>query len=86
LTVRDIPVNIRESSGGYGSGSRAMVLACGSLADTEERKIMAVLNKNRGNKTRAAQELGISRRTLHRKLAEYASRENGLPTTSGESN
>jgi len=32
---------------------------------------MAVLEKNGGNRTRAAEELGISRRTLHRKLREY---------------
>ncbi|MDA3924506.1 MAG: sigma-54 dependent transcriptional regulator [Kiritimatiellae bacterium] len=75
LTVRDVPANIREASSGYALGSRATVLGGGSLADTEERKIMAVLNKNRGNKTRAALELGISRRTLHRKLREYAVRE-----------
>jgi two-component system response regulator AtoC len=68
------PGNVRELRG-YALGSRATVLGGGSLADTEERKIMAVLNKNRGNKTRAALELGISRRTLHRKLREYAVRE-----------
>lgn len=48
----------------------------GSLADTERCKIMAVLKENGGNKTRAAEELGISRRTLHRKLRAY--REAGM--------
>ena len=85
LTVRDVPINIRESSGGHISGSRAAALTGGSLADTEERKILAVLDKNRGNKTRAAQELGISRRTLHRKLREYKMRASGSPQTAGES-
>ena len=39
--------------------------------DKTDRKILAVLEKQRGNRTRAALELGISRRTLHRKLQEY---------------
>ena len=72
LTARDVPANIRESlRGSPALISRAPVLMTGSLADTERRKIMAVLDKNGGNRTRAADELGISRRTLHRKLREY---------------
>ncbi len=74
LTVRDIPANIRETAGETSAVSRTLALSSGSLADIEERKILAVLSKNRGNKTRAAQELGISRRTLHRKLREYSGR------------
>ncbi len=78
LTLRDVPPNIRESAVGFAPMGRSAMLAGGSLADTEEIKIMAVLDKNRGNKTKAAQELGISRRTLHRKLRGYKLRdENG---------
>lgn len=76
LSARDVPVNIREAVKGHvGVGSRTPVLMAGSLADTERRKIMAVLEKNGGNRTRAADELGISRRTLHRKLREYGAQE-----------
>jgi len=72
LSARDVPLNIREAVRGHGAvSSRAPVLTSGSLADTERRKIMAVLEKNGGNRTRAADELGISRRTLHRKLRDY---------------
>jgi len=73
LSARDVPANIREAvKGPAGSAaSRMPVLMSGSLAETERRKIMAVLEKNGGNRTRAADELGISRRTLHRKLREY---------------
>ena len=72
LSARDVPANIREAVKGHaGVVSRVPVLMTGSLADTERRKIMAVLEKNGGNRTRAAGELGISRRTLHRKLREY---------------
>lgn len=39
-----------------------------SLADTEKMKILSVLESCKGNKSKAADILGISRRTLHRKL------------------
>ena len=72
LTARDVPLNIRDAvKGNPGLTLRAPMLTSGSLAETERRKIMAVLEKNGGNRTRAAEELGISRRTLHRKLREY---------------
>jgi two-component system response regulator HydG len=38
------------------------------LSDVERRYIRHVLQKTSGNKTRAAEVLGIDRRTLHRKL------------------
>ena len=72
LSARDVPANIREAVKGPGASvSRMPVLTSGSLAETERQKIEAVLAKNGDNKTRAAEELGISRRTLHRKLREY---------------
>ena len=45
--------------------------AAQSLAETERRQINAALDACRGNKTKAAELLGISRRTLHRKLKEW---------------
>ncbi len=71
LSARDVPANIRDAVKGAVAMARAPVLMAGSLADTERRKIMAVVEKNGGNRTRAAVELGISRRTLHRKLRDY---------------
>ena len=69
LTVRDVPANIREAVRGTAPGLSAG--GGGSLADVERQKILSVLEKQGGNRTRAALELGISRRTLHRKLQEY---------------
>jgi DNA-binding NtrC family response regulator len=43
-----------------------------SLADTEKSVIMKTLEECGFNKTRAAEKLGISRRTLHRKLNEWS--------------
>ncbi len=42
-----------------------------TLADAEKEKILATLAESRYNKTLAAEKLGISRRTLHRKLNEW---------------
>lgn len=79
LTARDIPANIREAlrsrDGGdllkveIGTGSRNE----GSIAGAEKALVAAALKKHAGNRTKAAKDLGISRRTLHRKLKEYKS-------------
>jgi two-component system response regulator RegA len=42
-----------------------------TLAEVERRHILETLTRNNGNRTATATELGISRRTLYYKLAEY---------------
>ncbi len=42
-----------------------------TLAELEHVQILAALERNGGNRTLAAEELGISRRTLHYRLAHY---------------
>ena len=42
-----------------------------TLAESEKRQILAALAEAKGNKSKAAEKLGISRRTLHRKLNEW---------------
>jgi transcriptional regulator of acetoin/glycerol metabolism len=42
-----------------------------TLKDTEKNQILAALEKCSGNKSRAAEMLGISRRTLHRKFKDW---------------
>ena len=42
-----------------------------SLADAERTKILSVLESVGGNKTKAAEVLGISRRTIQRKMSEW---------------
>jgi two-component system response regulator HydG len=37
----------------------------------EKQAILQALKESDDNRTRAAEKLGISRRTLHRKIAEY---------------
>ena len=43
-----------------------------TLAELEREFIERVLEDEAGNKTRAAQRLGLDRKTLYRKLDEYA--------------
>jgi len=45
-----------------------------TLAENEKRQILAALARTNGNRTAAAADLGISRRTLHYRLNQY--REN----------
>lgn len=42
-----------------------------TLAEVEKREILRALERAGGNRTRAAEQLGISRRMLHYRLAEY---------------
>jgi two-component system response regulator HydG len=51
------------------------------LDDVERRHILLVLDAMHGNKTLTAQVLGIDRKTLHRKLTQYARLGNGRSWT-----
>ena len=68
IGVRDLPVHIRDAGGGEGAVSMG---SGGTLHDLEKEAIALALKAENGNRTRAAERLGISRRTLHRKISEY---------------
>jgi DNA-binding NtrC family response regulator len=71
VTVRDLPRAIREAAGTSGGAITVSETANPlDLAATEKRLITQALNSTGGNITAAATQLGISRRTLHRKLNE----------------
>jgi DNA-binding NtrC family response regulator len=66
-----------QSGGAGGSGATAAPAFASpasvslSIQDNEKRLLREALIKARGNRTRAAEMMGISRRTLHRKLADW---------------
>ncbi|MEK0447647.1 MAG: hypothetical protein RLZZ399_2968 [Verrucomicrobiota bacterium] len=77
ITLRDLPLSVRQPSANHGiprAGS-ALPRVWGSsredrfnLHASEDRLIAKALEECAGNVTAAAKQLGISRRTLHRRL------------------
>ena len=69
ITLQDLPLTIAEArfsgSGGIDENAGQM-----NIHNNEMRLILRALEETRGNRTEAAKKLGISRRTLHRRLKE----------------
>ena len=71
ITLRDLPMAVRQAGKEGAAITGRTVLSAGgdlNLQETEYRLIMRALEDTKGNVTEAAKKLGISRRTLHRKL------------------
>ncbi len=81
LTVRDLPPHMRKEAS---DTNTAVMTPDMTLGDAERAMIIKALDMHGGNRTQAAKQLGISRRTLHRKLNEYGLRKED-PDTSTES-
>jgi DNA-binding NtrC family response regulator len=80
LTLDDLPAVLRVRKAAD-HDPVALALARGLTLDELERDyIQRVLSSEGGNKTRAAQRLGLDRKTLYRKLEEYAAEEEPTPT------
>ena len=70
LTVRDIPAAIRSGA----DLTKISVVRPGvtmTVEEAERQLIIQALKDTEGNRTKAAEKIGMSRRTLHRKLKEY---------------
>lgn len=83
ITLRDLPINVRQATGASLPGGITAAKAFGEkssaldLHETEKRLIMQALATTKGNVTAAARKLGISRRTLHRKINEMNEAKTG---------
>ncbi|HUJ09444.1 MAG TPA: sigma-54 dependent transcriptional regulator [Verrucomicrobiae bacterium] len=68
LGVRDVPPQVR----GAADLTKIDVVRTGMTVEEAERQlILQALKETGGNRTHAARKIGISRRTLHRKLKQY---------------
>ena len=75
ITLRDLPMAVRQTAGTASPGAISTAKAWEKsspldLRETEKKLIMQALAATNGNVTAAAKKLGISRRTLHRKINE----------------
>jgi two-component system response regulator HydG len=76
VSVRDLPEKVRQyrsAPGNLGPEGGTFL----PLHEMEKRYILTVLEAMGGNKSTAATVLGVDRRTLYRKLAEYRSGSEG---------
>ena len=68
ISLRDLPASARGAAAGE---SRLLPGKDFSVKVAEKQLILRALKETEGNRTRAAQKIGMSRRTFHRKLHEY---------------
>jgi transcriptional regulator of acetoin/glycerol metabolism len=88
ITLRDLPAAVRQAAGqevprgvsqAFGQGSSPL-----DLRETERKLILQALAATNGNVTAAAKKLGISRRTLHRKINEINAAQSSGQTVGAE--
>lgn len=70
ITVAELPPSVRAGTPAPGLGTAQ---APRSLKELEKQAILFALERHRGNRSRAARELGVSFRTLLRRLKTYHS-------------
>ena len=68
---RDLPEEVRSGNAAGGVGAAGVFLPAETVKDAEKQLIVRALKEANGNRTLAAKRIGMSRRTLHRKLHEY---------------
>ncbi len=75
ITLRDLPASLRSGSvsipGSLAPVPRPISEASLTVHEAEKQLITRALQESAGNRTLAATQLGMSRRTLHRKLHVY---------------
>ncbi|MFM9965310.1 MAG: sigma-54-dependent transcriptional regulator [Planctomycetaceae bacterium] len=76
ITTDELPAVILNPSATVGAAASPMAIPAaladdGTLSAIEKARVVEVLQKQKGNKSRAAQVLGISRRSLYRLLEKY---------------
>ncbi len=70
ISVRELPAALR-ADGGAAAPQRLLAQTNLTVEEAEKQLIIRALKEADGNRTKAAAKIGMSRRTLHRKLHEY---------------
>jgi two-component system response regulator AtoC len=72
ISARDLPASVRAGAANATADPQRM-LARNDLTvkEAEKQLLIRALKETKGNRTLAAQKIGVSRRTLHRKLHTY---------------
>ena len=71
ITVRDLPAAMREGPGAAATPQKLLAQNDLTVKEAEKQLIMRALKEANGNRTQAAARIGMSRRTLHRKLHSH---------------
>ncbi len=84
ITTDELPAVVLHPTSNSGAAVSATTIPTaladdGTLASIEKARVVEVMQKQKGNKSRAAQVLGISRRSLYRLLEKYNMDGNNSP-------
>jgi len=71
IQVRDLPMNLRSGQGESLTADGDVELGDLTVKEAEKQIIIKALKENHGNRSLAAKQIGMSRRTMHRKLHVY---------------
>ncbi len=80
IEVENLPAEVRDTnhSSSFATSAQPRVGDAIPLESLSQRHVTEVLKRNRGNKTKAAKELGIARRSLYRILDNLAAKGENL--------
>ncbi|HPY29855.1 MAG TPA: sigma-54 dependent transcriptional regulator [Verrucomicrobiota bacterium] len=71
VTARDLPPSVRGGTPAGGDAHKLLTRPDLTVKDAEKQLLIRALKETGGNRTLAAKKIGMSRRTLHRKLHAY---------------
>jgi two-component system, NtrC family, response regulator AtoC len=71
IALRDLPPNVRGAAAGIAAPGPLLEQSGLTVREAEKQLIVRALKDCGGNRTLAAKRIGMSRRTLHRKLLAY---------------
>ena len=73
ITPRDLPPSVRSGAAASPADEQQQALSRNDLTvkEAEKQLIIRALRESKGNRTLAAKKIGMSRRSLHRKLHHY---------------